>query len=73
MTSHVYRLAPVPPSLVAFVMAALAATLLVVAMSMALTGMQQVSRPDQAAPTPQPGPRIPSTLTLPGHAAVGEG
>jgi hypothetical protein len=72
MTTHVYRQVPPPPGLVAFVTAVLAATLLALAMSIALTGNQQVSRPDQVPPTPEPGRRMPSTLVLPGHASVVE-
>jgi predicted phage tail protein len=73
MTSHVYRQASPQSSLVAFVTAALAATLLVLAMSMALTGIQQVSRPDQAPRTPEPGPEIPPALGLSRDAARTEG
>ena len=73
MTTHVHRQAPSPPGLVAFATAALAAALLVLAMSMAVTGIQHVSRLDQVPPTPEPGPRIPSTLALPHPVAVVEG
>jgi hypothetical protein len=70
MTARTYRKAASPPGLVAIVSTALVAALLVLAMSMALMGIQRVSRPGLAPPTPEPGPEIPAALGLFQDAAL---
>jgi hypothetical protein len=70
MTARTYRQASSSPGLVAIVLTALATALLVLAMSLAHLGIQQISRPEQAPPTPEPGPEIPAALGLFQDAAL---
>jgi len=72
MTAHAYHQASSPPGFAAVVTTALAASLLVIAMSLALMGIQPVSPSEQAPPTPEPGPEIPSALALSQDAALTE-